>query len=337
MRTWLALDIGGANLKAADGAGFVLSLPFPLWKQPDDLPQALGQLLSSSPTARRLAVTMTGELADCFETKAEGVRRILEAVERANGRIPKRVYLTDGRLVSPQAAMDQPLLAAASNWHVLARFVGRYVPQRSGLLVDIGSTTCDVIPLVDGRPAAKGQTDPDRMVWGELVYTGVQRSPVCAVLDQAPWMGRSCPVAHELFATTWDAYLVLGALPEETDRFDTADGRPATKEAAWARLARMVCADSQMASFRDVAKIARAVADAQLESILAAAHKAVQRLPEPPARVVISGQGEFLARRVADRLVKDAEIVSLGERLGVALSRAATAHALAVIAGETCP
>ena len=38
---------------------------------------------TSAPAADRLAVTMTGELCDCFRTKAEGVLHILAAVDAA--------------------------------------------------------------------------------------------------------------------------------------------------------------------------------------------------------------------------------------------------------------
>ncbi len=59
-------------------------------------------------------------------------------------------------------------------------------------------------------------------------------------------------------------------------------------------------------------------------------------MPHPPGRAVISGSGEFLARRLLARLGLDVPIVSLREELGPALSRAATAHALAVLARESC-
>ncbi|HSG72948.1 MAG TPA: hypothetical protein VLA12_21220, partial [Planctomycetaceae bacterium] len=75
----IGLDIGGANLKLAHSDGICLTRPFPLWKQPDLLPDALGQLLQELPPADTLAVTMTGELADCFTTKREGVRHILNS------------------------------------------------------------------------------------------------------------------------------------------------------------------------------------------------------------------------------------------------------------------
>ena len=53
---WLALDVGGANLKAANGRGFAISVPFPLWSQRRELPDALRKLVDASPPAERLAV-----------------------------------------------------------------------------------------------------------------------------------------------------------------------------------------------------------------------------------------------------------------------------------------
>ena len=334
---WLALDIGGANLKAADGSGFAISRPFPLWQRRHDLAAALAELLAHSPPAERLAVTMTGELADCFVTKAEGVAAILEAVVAAAGGRAVRVYLTDGSWASPGEAAGRPLLAAASNWHALARFAGRYVPEPTGLLVDIGSTTCDIIPLAHGTPAACGRTDPERMLHGELVYAGVQRTPVCALVERVPWQGRTCPVARELFATTWDVYLLLGDMPEEPSSTHTADGRPATVECAHERLARLVCGDRDMVDRPAAVAIAQAVARAELDQVVAAARQVVARLPETPHTIAISGSGEFLARRACHRLGLSARVVSLRDRLGKALSEAAPAHALAVLARETAP
>ena len=86
--TCLGLDIGGANLKAADGRGWAKSVSFPLWRDPHGLAGALDALVQNAPVSERLAVTMTGELCDCFSSKIEGVRHILAAVDQlaAGGR-----------------------------------------------------------------------------------------------------------------------------------------------------------------------------------------------------------------------------------------------------------
>ena len=331
---WLAFDIGGANLKVADGEGFAVSQPFPMWENSRHLVDALRGLVALVPRVSHVAATMTGELADCFTTKAEGVSYILDALSVAADGRHARVYLTNGRLVSLQTALKQPLLTAASNWHALAKFAGRYVPNGAGLLIDIGSTTCDMIPLVDGQPVTIGKTDTNRMINGELVYTGVQRSPVCAVSQLVPWRGRKCPVAHEVFATMWDAYLTLGDLPEEPSRLDTADRRPATKATAHDRLGRAICADREVFSESDALAMAESLAQAQLRKIAAIAVQLIARLQQPPHTVVISGLGEFLALRVLDELKLRSAVISLTRELGPELSRCAAAHALAVLARE---
>lgn len=333
----LAFDIGGANLKAADGRGFAVSRFFPLWQEPNELADALAALTADAPPADCFAVTMTGELADCFETKADGVGHILAAVERVAGDRRVLVYRTDGRFVSAAQARNEPLAVAAANWHALARFAGRSMVRGTGLLIDIGSTTCDVIPLIDGMPAAQGLTDVERLASGELVYTGVIRSPLCAVVAALPWRGRQVPVAQELFATTLDAYLILGDLPEDAAERQTADGRAATCACARDRLARQICADRTMFSDDDARAAAAAIARTQLSKIAIAAQTVIRRLPAPPSTVVISGQGEFVARRLLDKLQWDVTVVSLGEKLGSVVSQAATAHALAELAGAHCP
>jgi len=332
---WLGLDIGGANLKAADGRGAARLRPFPLWRRRGELVQALAELIAEFSEADGLAVTMTGELADCFETKAQGVAAIVDAVVKAAGGRAVRVYRNDGSFAGPQDALADPLTVAAANWHALARFAGRYAPQKSALVMDIGSTTCDLIPLVHGLPSPRGRTDPERLVSGELVYTGVQRSPVCAVASRVPWRGFLCPLAQELFATTWDVYLLLGDLPEAPDRTDTADGRPATRQAAHDRLARAICADRTMVDWAAAEAIARAIAEAQLDQLAEAADRVISMLPERPTSVVLSGQGEFLARRVLERLGLSTRIVSLAETLGPDVSCTAAAHAVAVLAAES--
>src|SRR5690242_15848141 len=115
----IGLDIGGANLKLSDGERRSLSRQFPLWKVHEQLAAALGGLLREFESPPALAVTMTGELADCFATKAEGVRHIVKAVENAAAGVPVHVWTTGSEFVSPDDACDLVPLVAASNWHAL--------------------------------------------------------------------------------------------------------------------------------------------------------------------------------------------------------------------------
>lgn len=330
--SWLALDIGGANLKAADGQGWARSEPFALWQNPTDLTAALTALLDAAPAAQHVAITMTGELCDCFATKADGVRHIVSAAETAVRGRELRVYLLNSRLVSSDEARELPQLAAASNWHALASFVARELAPGSGVLLDIGSTTTDIVPLFNGESRAVGLTDTERLIAGELVYTGVGRSPVCAVTHSLPWRGQVVPVAAELFATTSDAYLVLGHLSDRPDVLSSADGRPLTTEFARARLARMICADTTEFTADDAVAAARAIQDAQQSSIRRSLSQVVEQMPAPPKCFVTSGAGEFLAAQVVAELGTGSKVLSLSRALGAEVSASAPAHALAVLA-----
>jgi probable H4MPT-linked C1 transfer pathway protein len=332
--TWLGLDIGGANLKAADGRGWARSAPFALWREPKRLADELAKLLSGAPDAGRLAVTMTGELCDCFRTKAEGVRHILAAVSSVGSAREVWVFLTDGRFVVSDEAGQQPQFAAASNWRALAKFACRFTEGRPGLLVDVGSTTTDIVPLIDGQPRPRGLNDTERLVAGELVYTGVGRTPICALTRSLPWRGQACPVAAELFATTADAYVVLGELAEQREATWTADGRPLTAEFARERLARMICADVTMFDEEDARSAAKFVRDVQINPLRAALLRVADASAVRTECVVISGAGEFLGRRVVRDSAIGEQVISLAKELGREISLCAPAHALAVLAAE---
>jgi hypothetical protein len=332
--SWLALDIGGANIKVADGRGYAAAYPFAMWKRFAHLTQELRRVIAEAPASDHLVATMTGELADCFETKEQGVLSILDALQRAADGRHTRVYVNDGSMVTPLVAGRRHAEVAAANWHALARFVGRFMELGPALLMDVGSTTCDVIPFRDGIPIHTGMTDTQRLITGELVYTGVQRSPLCAICQTVPYRDHLCPVAQELFATTVDVYVILGDLPESTGGDYTADGRPATKAYSRARLARSICADSERFNHRDAVAIAQAVAEAQTELLTAAVERILQRFDVASQSVVISGHGEFLAQRAIERCEIEPAVVSLRQQLGTSVSRCASAHALAVIANE---
>jgi probable H4MPT-linked C1 transfer pathway protein len=267
---------------------------------------------------------MTGELCDCFETKRAGVNAILDAVLQVAPTVPVQVWTTEGRFIDEDGARAEPLKTAAANWLALAQFAGRYVPSGSGVLIDIGSTTTDIIPLLDGRPVPKGRTDPQRLGTRELVYTGIRRTPLCALLGGAG--------AAEWFATTLDVYLVLGLIPEDQADRDTADGRSATRSAAHARLARMLCGDTEIFSADETLALARRLAEKQIQLVQEALHAVVRASCtdlHPP--VVLAGAGGFLGRLVLGPV---AGIISLAEKLGPEISRCACAYALARLAVE---
>lgn len=344
---WVGLDIGGANLKAAHSAGWSHSMGFPMWKQSRKLAVSVAQLLDACPAFCGVAVTMTGELADCFATRAEGVAVILEQLTSILPSELVRVYGVDGSWKSVVQSAREPWSVAASNWHGLARFVTRLAGQRSCLLIDVGSTTTDLIPIRNGCIAMEAQTDSQRLQTGALVYTGVERSNVAGIVRELTLFGVPCPVMNEQFATMKDVYLWLRDLPDEPSNCDTADGKPATRESARFRLSRMVGEDGSTLTDSDVDALAREIATAQSAMLV----NAIRQLSKGPTTrksrakksalqhcdfecVVISGHGEFLAESALAECGWDGERILLGETLGPELSRCAPAYAIATLAAE---
>jgi probable H4MPT-linked C1 transfer pathway protein len=332
---WLALDVGGANLKAAHSSGQARALPFELWKYPDELPRALDSLAGTLPAADRVALTMTAELCDCYPTKAVGVRSVLDAVVEA---LPGRstvVWGNDGRFHEVEEVREAPRLAAAANWLALATLSARLIPEGPGLLIDIGSTTADLIPLVDGRVAVRGRTDTERLQTGELVYAGVRRTPLCSLAGELPFRDRPTGLIAELFATTLDVYLTLGEIPSDPIDISPADGRPATADAAVDRLARMVGADRDGFSTADALAFAQAADACLMDRLAQVAERACRSTIGRPTAAVVAGSGDFLARRLARRVIEPrGPVVSLKEAWGAVASSAGCAYALVHLASE---
>lgn len=296
----LGLDIGGANLKASDGKNWHTLTPFPLWREPSRLAEKLLELSREAPEFERAVLTMSGELCDCFPSKQAGVVAIVESAVRAFGdRL--QIYLVDGRrVVASQAVIEWPL-AAAANWHAIAMFAARQFPTQSGLLIDLGSTTTDVVPFAGGRVIAKGRDDLGRLCHGELLYLGATRPPVFSVLPELAIRGRRLRLASEYFATMRDVYLWLRILPECPSETDTADGRPATREAARLRLARTLCADVGQLTALELDQLATEAHQRHLE-ILSRFLAGPLSSQNADACLVVSGSGEWLACAALQRI-----------------------------------
>jgi probable H4MPT-linked C1 transfer pathway protein len=224
----IGIDVGGANLKVVTGKETFVHY-CPLWEGSD-----LASLLHEyAVPGEEAAVVMSGELADCFATRMDGVRYIVDAVRRA---FPgARFYGTDARFHDRAV----PELAAA-NWLASADFLMDLYP--GSLLVDFGSTTTDIVPLCGVAPL-KGLTDLSRLQHRYLVYTGLLRTTVPALVRSVTLRGVPTPVCPEHFACSADVHLALGHIGEGDYTTDTPDRKGRDRASCLRRLSRAVCAD----------------------------------------------------------------------------------------------
>jgi (4-(4-[2-(gamma-L-glutamylamino)ethyl]phenoxymethyl)furan-2-yl)methanamine synthase len=339
----LGWDVGGANIKLArldvdrwggqDGPPLqVVERAFPIWRDPAGLPAVLAAMATDVPPASPMALTMTAELADCFATKRDGVEAVIGAAEGAFPAATLWVYGVDGRFRSPSEARQEPHMVAAANWMATATLVAR--EHRDALLLDVGSTTTDIIPIVAGGVAAVGRTDPERLRSGELVYSGCLRTPVCAIVRSLPLAGTRCRVAAEHFAITADVYRWLERIGDDDYTCDTPDGRGRSRSEAGARLARMVCADSETLSESDVTAIASHVAQTQTRQIAHGIRQVMRRLNPGPRVAVVVGSGAFVARATAELV--DLAACEPSSLTGANAWRVAPAAAVAYLLAEQC-
>jgi probable H4MPT-linked C1 transfer pathway protein len=332
-------DVGGVHLKAARADDNrivnVVQLASPLRAGLERLTQAFGEAKTQIGTAQHHVVTMTGELADTFTSRPDGVERLAALAAHELADAPVSFYAGSAGLVRAQDARRHAADIASANWHVCARLAAQTCG--SALFIDMGSTTTDVVPIAGGRVAARGYTDAQRLAAGELVYTGLVRGFVMATADRAPVAGAWTTLVNENFATMADVHRIRGSLPEGADQMVTADGRAKTVEASRTRLARMVGADAADIDEAAIRTLAQWFAEAQLRAIIDAALLVISAGAVPAdAPVVAAGIGtaviEEAARRLERPYVGFDSLIDVAPRARAAAAQCAPAAALALLA-----
>lgn len=342
----LGLDIGGANTKAAyinTANGCIRQLKtameyFPVWKNPKKLSTVLARLskaVSGSAKLNCVGVTMTAELSDAYRTKREGVNYILTHIAQAFPATQIFVLDVDATLKSIAEAQAAPLKVAAANWAATGWMVSQLV--KDCIIIDVGSTSTSIIPMIGGHISAAGKTDLAKLMDGELVYTGSLRTNIAAIVNSIPLRNGTARVSSELFAQSGDVHLVSGNITEEEYTVETADGRGKTRAEALARLARVVCADTEMLTEQEIIQFSTYIYSKQIEQIAEGLRQVYNRIkPRAKTKIkaVVTGLGKnFLARKAA-QLVGIEKIIDLNELLKSDVTTVSPAVGVALMAAS---
>lgn len=332
------LDAGGAHLKVALVANAKVieacQIACPLWLGMDRLDAALAETAPLTSRAHRFAVTMTGELSDLFADRRQGVERLVARMRDAFGH-ETRFWMGARGFGSADAAARDWMATGSTNFLATAALVAR--KRREALLVDMGSTTVDIIPIVDGRPAPRGLTDAERLATGELVYTGLTRTALMAIATEAPFQGRWQGLCREYLATMADARRVLGELPEDADQHETADLKGKSAAESVARLARMFGRDASDGTPDEWYQAAHFFAERQRHSIENGVLQVLSGTPlSNSAPVVAAGAGAPVIATTATHLgrasITFGDLVEAGEDCRERVTRVAPAAAVALLA-----
>lgn len=301
-------DIGGAHIKAAvvDEKGEVKQVLLeacPLWKGLKELEQAVKIILKKLPTGPKLhAVTMTGELVDFFDSRAQGVIKIVQVMQQLLGGQKIRIFAGSEGFLNPSIVSGEKVDAIASaNWLASASLAA--VKEEAALFIDVGSTTTDILVITDSKIQAKGMTDYQRLCSEELVYTGIVRTPVMAVAHRSFFDGSEVGLMAEYFATMADIYRLTGELNEKHDQTATADGGEKTVYGSARRLARMIGCDFHSSELFRWRQLAKNIRSQQMLIIQRACERQLSSgsFPEQ-VRFIGGGIGRFLVEQLALQL-----------------------------------
>ncbi|NKB36799.1 MAG: H4MPT-linked C1 transfer pathway protein [Gammaproteobacteria bacterium] len=301
-------DIGGAHLKMVkvDGQGNVLQAKqyaTPIWQGLEILKSLFEQNKNLHTSDNEVhALTITGELSDIFDNRKDGVEALLSVFASVYQNTESMVYCGESGFLAIAESIEKHNQAASANWHATASYLA--LQNEKFVLIDIGSTTTDLILVDRGRVINKAYTDQERMREASLVYTGFTRTPVMAVVNKVQFEGVWQSIAAEFFATMADVYRITGELHENQDLMPAADGGKKTREASIRRLARMLGADALEYEDQDrYLPLAHYIAAQQLKTIeenldqmLRHCHYSLAKRPD----IVGAGTGRHLARKLAE-------------------------------------
>jgi probable H4MPT-linked C1 transfer pathway protein len=303
--TYIGWDIGGAHLKMAsidhDGSiNFANQLATPLWKGLDSLENAMSEMHNQiTEDSVTHTITMTAELADIFKDRATGVIELTGFLGSHFKKETFQLYAGNSGLIKADQANSYITDIASANWHATASFVAQTINQ--GVLIDIGSTTTDIIPFASGGLLNTAYTDHERLRENELVYTGIIRTPIMAVVNKIFCDGQWQNIAAEKFSTMADVYRLSGELNEQDDMMPTADGAGKTPCDSARRLARMIGLDledkNKIHPFKEMSKH---IAESHLEIINESLLKILSRAESKQINCLVgAGAGRFLVRKLA--------------------------------------
>ncbi|MBL1140775.1 MAG: H4MPT-linked C1 transfer pathway protein [Proteobacteria bacterium] len=303
---YIGWDIGGAHLKiaAVNETGkliFVEQYALPIWQGISQLEDLIPKVLKMLPSGSNShAVTITAELSDIFKDREEGVHLLINVLKNKLG-ADVNLYAVDNGLLDLDNAKNSPSQIASANWHASASYTA--LLTGSGVFIDIGSTTTDIISFSDNKINNRGVDDQSRLRFDELVYTGVIRTPLMALANKVPFNGEWQNIAAENFATTADINRILSYLNEGDDLMETADGNNKDVEGSLRRLARMLGMDFiNSDDTKSLYELAEYFEKLQLQLLTKSVLTVLSNFPDNDTKIIGAGVGSFLIKKIAQKI-----------------------------------
>ena len=229
---FLGIDIGGAHMKLI-GLDKKRSVCFAdyrkcyVWEGLNSLKKEFEYINDLNFDKETICgITMTAELCDIFKSKKVGANQISNLCKKL--KYNYLFYSTKENTFTKDVKGNYKSIISM-NWHAVARFFSRYF--KNLIIIDFGSTTTDFICIKDGMIINEGVDDLSRLSEGELIYTGVVRTPLFSIQNKIIYKNKIYHIIPELFSSTSDLYRVNNFIEKDFDIDDEADhqGKSVTK------------------------------------------------------------------------------------------------------------
>jgi len=289
-------DIGGAHIKAAKidfkkQTSRTKQIYSPIWKNLNYLKKSIKLIKKKLGKTNYHAITMTAELSDIFPDRKNGVKHIVNLSSKILGE--KNIFFYSKKnFLKKKTAIKKTFELNSMNWHATASFISNFFPNC--ILVDIGSTTTDIIPIKNKEIISKGTNDYQRLKSSELIYLGVLRTPIQAVEKKKN-------LINENFANLSDVYRVLNKIPRTVDLLPTLDNKTKNKHDSARRIARIFGKDYKKNHFLKWKRTACQIEDEHLKILKRVVNKIEKKNFLKKVPIIGAGIGEFLVKRIYNK------------------------------------
>jgi len=286
-------DIGGAHIKAVK-IDFIkkksktIRVYSPLWKNINNLKKSIKLIKKKLGKTDYHGLVMTAELSDIFKNRKIGAKYIVKLTSSILGK-KKTFFYNKKNFLKKEYALKKASCLKSLNWHATARHISNSFSNC--ILIDIGSTTTDIIPIKNKKVIAKGKNDRQRLKSNELVYLGVLRSPIYAIEKKKN-------LIPENFADTADIYRVLKKIPKKYDLLPTKDKKSKNKHASARRIARVFGEDYKKNNFKKWKDISYQIKKKHLKILKEKINKIRKKNFSKKIPIVSAGIGDFLLKKI---------------------------------------
>ncbi len=235
-------DLGGAHIKycvesQTSNVIWYDIIDFDFWKDYTKLSELIVTICKKYHKKGSSVVnyfTMSAEMCDCFDNRRAGVKYILNQIKKSK----YNSYIFSKHGLSKLNSKDNvPLDEVGSyNWYASALYVSKLIDNV--ILIDFGSTTCDISIIKNGKILNRRTSDITGMSLKELLYTGCSRTPIYAHISEIRFKNRIYDIIPENFSSMSDINIILGKLNGREIYSKSSDGSSHSLSQSYKRVSR---------------------------------------------------------------------------------------------------